>query len=73
MGFFLGLRMLPTGKCLSLASSSPAVEVRDPHHEVGLDMGIIFMHNICLYGMVPGARDAANGHVFFASIGEWLR
>ena len=43
--------------------------VQDHQHVVGLDMGIIFMYDICLYGMAPGARDAADGHVFVAGVG----
>ena len=38
MGWFLGLRMLPTGTFLSLTSASSAIEVRDHHHEVRLGM-----------------------------------
>ena len=115
-GWFLGLGMLPTGTFSSPASASSVVEVRDLHHQVGLEMGIIFMYNmsileaswgsgccrrarfrrrrrrrrsyrsrtfttksalnwgsflcmICLYGVVPGARDAADGHVFVPDVG----
>ena len=28
-----------------------------------------FLCIICLYGVVPGARDAADGHVFVAGVG----
>ena len=42
--------MLPTGTFLSSASVSSVVEVRNLHHEVGLDMGIIFMYNMSIWG-----------------------
>ena len=29
-----------------------------------------FLCIICLYGVVPGARDAADGHVFVAGVGR---
>ena len=50
MGWSLGLRMLPTDTFLSLTSASSAIEVRDLHHEVRLDMGIIFMYNVSIWG-----------------------
>ena len=68
MGQFLGPGMLPMGTFLSPASASSVVEVRDIHHEVGLDMVIIFMYNLSIWG-APGARDAADGHVFVAGVG----
>ena len=42
--------MLPTGTFSSPVSASSVVEVRDLHHEVGLDMGIIFMYNMSIWG-----------------------
>ena len=47
---------------------SSVIEVRDLHHEVRLDMGS-FLCIICLYGVVPGALDAADRHVFVAGGG----
>ena len=116
MRWFLGLGMLPTGTFSSLTWGASVIEVLDLHHEVKLDMGIIFMYNmsiwggswglgccrlarfhgrrrrrrsyrsgtfttksaltwgsflciICLCRRLPGAQDAADGHVFVASVG----
>ena len=60
--------MLLTGTFASPASASSVVEVRDLHHEVGLDMGIILMYNMSTWGGSWG-RDAADGHVFVAGVG----
>ena len=40
--------MLPTGTFSSPASASSVVEVRDLHHKVRLDMGIIFRYNMSI-------------------------
>ena len=37
------------------------------HAKIGFSFIYIVM--ICLYGVVPGARDAADGHVFVAGVG----
>ena len=50
IGWFLGLGMRPTDTFSSPASASSVVEVRDLHHEVGLDMGTIFMHHMSIWG-----------------------
>ena len=57
--------MLPMG---TFSSPLSVIEVQDFHHEVGLDKGIIFMYNMSMWG-VPGAQDAADGHVFVAGVG----
>ena len=52
--------MLPTGTFSSPASA--VIEVRDLHHEVGLDMGIIFMYNMYVYmGRFLGLRMLPTG------------
>ena len=38
--------MVATGTFSSAASATSAIQVRDLHHEVGLDMAIIFMYNM---------------------------
>ena len=60
--------MVATGTFSSAASATSAIQVRDLHHEVGLDIGT-FLCILCLYGVVPGARNAADGHVFVAGVG----
>ena len=52
----------------TLASAMVVLEVRDLHPEVRLGKRIIFMSNMS-YGVVPGAREAADGHSFVASAG----
>ena len=42
--------MVATGTFSSAASATSAIQVRDLHHEVGLDMGIIFMYNMSIWG-----------------------
>ena len=112
-------RELPKGGLIKSAPTpaTSVIRVRDLHHEVRLDMRIIFMYNmstwggswgsgcglrarfrrrrrrrrrrwrsgtftmksgltwgsflciLCLYRVVPGVRDAADGHVFVADVG----
>ena len=50
MGWSLGLGMLPTGTFPSPVSASLVVEVRDLHHEVRFNLGIIFMYNMSIWG-----------------------
>ena len=38
--------------------------------KLGLTWGS-FLCIICLYGEVPGAEDAADGHVFVAGVTDW--
>ena len=68
IGEFLGLGMLPTGTFLLPVSATSVIEVRDLPHEVGLSMRNIFMYIMSIW-VVPGARDAADGHVFVAGVG----
>ena len=62
-----GPGMLPTGTFSSPTSPASVVEFQDLHHEVGLDMGVISMYIMSMWGG-PGARDAADGHVFVSGV-----
>ena len=52
---FLALGMMAAGTFSSPASASSVKEVRDLHHEVRLDMGIIFMYNMSIWGRSWGS------------------
>ena len=55
MWWFQGLRMLQMGTFLSAALVPSVVEVRDLHHEVGLDMRNIFMCIMSKWGGSGGS------------------
>ena len=48
IGWFQGLRMLPTATFLSLTPAMSAVEVRELHPEVGLGMLINLIYNMSM-------------------------
>ena len=70
MQFCLGQKKVNSifkNKSSHVGLSRPPEGEGDPH-EVGPVVRVIFIY-LCQYGMVPGARDAAGGHVVVAGVG----